>query len=169
LPNEVANALQAALDCPHHDFGAEPAVAPRGRAAALALADIVIVAGDDPQALAMACQTGKQVLVYRLPGWRERIPALGRLNSLLPRPLRLTYRGTPFQQTAPARMADRLVASGLVAGGRNARGVARALEARGLARDFAAERAISSPRPLEDLEVTVARVRRLMSELSHAA
>jgi hypothetical protein len=66
-------------------------------------------------------------------------------------------------------MADRLVASGLVAGGRNVRGVTRALEARGLARDFAAERAISSPRPLEDLEVTVARVRRLMSELSHAA
>ena len=169
VANEVANTLQAALDCPHHDFGAEPAGAPRGRAAALALADIVIVAGDDPQALAMACQTGKQVLVYRLPGWRERIPALGRLDSLLPKPLRLTYRGTPFQQTAPARMADRLVESGLVAGGRDARGVARALEARGLARDFAAERAISSPRPLEDLEVTVARVRRLMSELSHAA
>ena len=169
VPNEVANALQAALDCPHHDFGTEPAAAPRGRTAALALADAVIVAGDDPHALAAACQSGKQVLVYRLPGWRERIPALGRLESLLPGKLRLTYRGTPFQQTAPARMADRLVESGLVAGGRDTGGVARALEARGLARDFATARPISSPRPLEDLEVTVARVRRLMSELNHAA
>jgi mitochondrial fission protein ELM1 len=169
VPNEVANALQAALDCPHHDFGTEPAAGPESRTAALALADAVIVAGHDPHALGAACQSGKQVLVYRLPGWRERIPALGRLESLLPRKLRLTYRGTPFQQTAPARMADRLVESGLVAGGRDTGGVARALEARGLARDFAAARPISSPRPLEDLEVTVARVRRLMSELNHAA
>ncbi|MGH6912226.1 MAG: ELM1/GtrOC1 family putative glycosyltransferase, partial [Geminicoccales bacterium] len=144
VPREVADALQAALDCPQDDFGMEQPVAPQGRAAALALADAVIVAGDDPQALAVACQTGKQVLVYRLPGWRERIPALDRLQGLLPKPLRMTYRGTPFQQTAAGRMADRLVESGLVAGGRNPSGVARALEARGLARDFAAKRAISS-------------------------
>jgi uncharacterized protein len=170
VSREVAEALQTVLDGPYHPCATEQAVAPQGRAAALALADSVIVAGDDPQALALACQTGKPVLIYRLPGRWERIPALGRLQALVPKPLRMTYRGTPFQQTAAGRMADRLVESGLAAGGRDVNGVARALEARGLARDFAVERRpISSPRPLEDLEVTAARVRRLMSELSYAA
>ncbi|MGH6945508.1 MAG: ELM1/GtrOC1 family putative glycosyltransferase [Geminicoccaceae bacterium] len=165
---EVSETLCAAIDCPHHVFAVDAGGTENGRIAALALADTVVLAGQSAHAMAVACTAGKPVAVYPLPTWRERLPGLAVLRQVLPRQFRLTYRGTPFQQTLFGRLADRLVELGLVAGPRDVDGVRRALEARGLALRLGEERPISPPRPLDDLEVAVARVRRLMSELTYA-
>ena len=75
-----------------------------------------------------------------------------------------TYRGTPFQQHLPGRLLDWLATRGLALRPRNEEALHRSLEARGLITRVGASGPVAQPKPLDDLDLVVARIRRLLSE-----
>ncbi|HET6468124.1 MAG TPA: ELM1/GtrOC1 family putative glycosyltransferase [Geminicoccaceae bacterium] len=162
-------ALRGRLDVPHHLVRGDGS-GDAARAAFLALAERVIVTGDDPATLAEACLVGKPALLFELPKWYDRLvvvrPALKGLSLLVGGGT--SYRGTPHQQHVLGRLVDELTARGLVALPRDPDAFYRALAARGLVQRAGERDRIAQPKPLDDLQLTVERVRRLMSERAGA-
>jgi mitochondrial fission protein ELM1 len=136
------------------------------RAAFLALAEQVIVTSDDPATLAEACLVGKRTVLFELPRWHDGLvivrPTLRALSLLIGGGT--SYRGTPHQQHVFGRLCDELTARGLVRLPRDHDAFHRALAARGLLRRTGESEPMARPKPLDDLEMAVARVRQLMTE-----
>jgi mitochondrial fission protein ELM1 len=170
VPEAVLRALRAKLSVPHHLVRGDGAADEEARAGFLALAERVIVTGDDPGTLAETSLVGKPALLFELPKWYDRLvvvrPALRTLALLVGGGT--TYRGTPHQQHVVGRLLDELTARGLFVPPRDQDAFYRALAARGLIRRAGERDPIARPKPLDDLETTVERVRRLMSEAPRA-
>jgi mitochondrial fission protein ELM1 len=170
VPSGPARALREALaaearllDSPRAG-GAE---AEDARGLLLASADRFVVLAGDAEVLAEACLTGKPVALFDLPRWLEAVPVVRPLARLaLPILGGKTYRGTPLQQHFAGRAVDWLAERGLLLRPRDLDALHRSLEARGLVARLGAAERVASPWPLDDLPRVVARVRRLLSEVS---
>jgi len=133
-------------------------------AAILGLADQLIVTGESASMLAEACGTGRPVAIFDLP----RRPGL--LASVIDGVEKLaaghrgraSYRGTPQQQDRFARMYDRFIERGLFMPLRDFRAYQETLIQRGWAYRLGEEPGAWPRQPQQDLDRTVARIRRLM-------
>jgi mitochondrial fission protein ELM1 len=160
-----ADALEAAIDCPHYFHRFRPGAAENPYRAFLTLSDTFIVTGDSASMLAEACATGKPVSIYAIPRRFENIPGSRLLRDGVWnwRASRTTYRGTPKQQDWMARMYDRLVENGLVTPPRDLAAYHERLSAEGLATIGLGSTA-QPPRPrkrIDDLARAVERVRQV--------
>ncbi|MCB9942737.1 MAG: mitochondrial fission ELM1 family protein [Geminicoccaceae bacterium] len=133
----------------------------------LVAADRCMLTGDDARLLATACLAGKPVDLFELPRWYDTVPG----GRPLVQVLTLiagggnSYRGTPHQQHLVARGLDHLTTRGLIRLPRDLARLHRALVARGLVNRLDDDRAVASRKPLNDLELTIERIRRLMNEV----
>lgn len=159
----AADALEAAIDCPHHFHRFREGAAENPYRAFLALADSLIVTGDSASMLAEACATGRPVAIYDIPHRFEAIPGsrLIRDNLWHWRASRTTYRGTPKQQDWLSRFYDRLIDVGVITPARDLEAYHERLRAEGLATFGlrADGNAKKSRRKIDDLARAVDRVR----------
>ncbi|MGD9510479.1 MAG: ELM1/GtrOC1 family putative glycosyltransferase [Geminicoccaceae bacterium] len=139
------------------------------RPAAIATADRFILTAGDADMLAEASLTGRPIALFGLPRWYDEAPVV---KPLVGGVLRLlggdTYRGTPLQQHIPGRFMDWLTTRGLAFRPRDLEALQRSLEARGLLVRLGGEGPVAAPRPLNDLQRVVTRVRGLLSEATQA-
>jgi mitochondrial fission protein ELM1 len=162
---EAADALEAAIDCPHHFHRFRKGAADNPYKAFLALADGFIVTGDSASMLAEACATGRPVSIYPVPRRLESLPG----NKLLRdriwrwRASRTSYRGTPKQQDRFARCYDGLVVAGFLTPSRDLGAYHERLRAEGLATIGldTKEKPPTPRRRMDDMERAVDRVRRV--------
>lgn len=163
-----ADALEAAIDCPHyfHRYRADATDNPYR--AFLALGDSFIVTGDSASMLAEACATRKPVSIYTIPRRFDSIPGsrLIRDHVWTWRGARTTYRGTPKQQDWLSRLYDRLVENGIVTPPRDLAAYHERLRAEGLATiGLRSNGPPSTPRrAIDDLARAVERVRHVWTE-----
>jgi hypothetical protein len=161
-PAAAVDALRAAVDAPvlFYAFGTSQR---NPYDAFLALADAFVVTGDSASMLAEACSTGKPVHIFPLPHRYELVPGARKLVAWAQsiRGGGVTYRGTPRQQDALARLFDRLVDRGLLTPPRDIEAYHGALEARGLASRMSNGAKPISPTEPDDLARAVERVREL--------
>jgi uncharacterized protein len=159
-----ADALTGAISAPAfiHRWTADDAENPY--AAILGLADELIVTGESASMLAEACSTGSPVAIFELarrPGLLTKaIDGLERLAA--GHGGRASYRGTPQQQDRFARMYDRLIERGLFMPLRDFGAYQESLIRRGWAYRLGEEKSAVPRQPQQDLERTVARIRRLL-------
>jgi mitochondrial fission protein ELM1 len=126
-------------------------------------ADELIVTGDSASMLAEACASGRPVHYFALP-WpakRRRISALA-LRLLARRRNRRGERGTPKQQDRIGRWLDGLLAAGVLRPPRELTAVHEALRWGGLAQPLGEPQALAPAAACDDLDRTVAKVRRLL-------
>jgi hypothetical protein len=162
---EAADALEAAIDCPHHFHRFRKGAAENPYRAFLALADRFIVTGDSASMLAEACATGRAVSIYPVPRRLESLPGSKLLRESLWqwRASRTSYRGTPKQQDRLARFYDALVVAGLITPARDLGAYHERLRAEGLA-TIGLDTNATPPQPrrrMDDMERAVERVRRV--------
>ena len=162
---EAADALEAAIDCPHHFHRFRKGAPENPYGAFLALADRFIVTGDSASMLAEACATGRPVTIYAVPRRLDSIPG----NKLLRegvwqwRASRTSYRGTPKQQDWLARAYDSLVVAGVITPPRDLGAYHERLRAEGLA-TLGLEMSAPPPHPrrqIDDMRRAVERIRRV--------
>ena len=169
LPSPSRWALLASIGVEHEVLELEGE--PEGtRDGLVAAADRCILTGDDAGLLATACLQGKPVDMFEPPRWHDAIPGAKpviRLLTLLAGG-GTSYRGTPHQQHLLARGIDHLTTRGLVTLPRDLTRLHRALVARGLVTRLGDERMVASRKALNDVDLVVERVRRLMTELPPA-
>ena len=128
----------------------------------LALSNSFVVTGDSASMLAEACASGRPVHYVALP-WpakRKRISTFV-LRRLARRRVRLGERGTPKQQDRFGRWLDALLAAGVLRLPRDMGALHEGLRWGGLAQPLG-EAAPRQPIPSDDLERTVASVRRVL-------
>ena len=160
LPAKLKDTFSAALTCPAQFLEGEDS-----RSALLANADRYIVTAGDGDMLAETCLSGKPVALFELPRWHDDIPVVRPVaRAVLSLLGGETYRGTPLQQSVPGRFVDWLATSGLAYRPRDLGALHRSLEARGLLVRLGAETVVAAPKPLDDVQQVVARVRSLVSE-----
>ncbi|MPZ44798.1 MAG: hypothetical protein GEV05_15630 [Betaproteobacteria bacterium] len=136
----------------------------------LARADELIVTGDSASMLAEACASGRPVHYVALP-WpkkRRRVSELA-LRLLARRRNRLGERGTPKQQDRVERWLDKLLAAGVLRPRRDLGALHAALRWAGLAQPLGEPSSSMQRVASEDLDRTVAAVRRLLSSGRAAA
>ena len=168
-PADAAAALLRALDGRHWVYRWKPDDADNPYLGYLALADRFIVTVDSASLLAEACTTGKPVVLFEWP--RRRVKSLS-FKGLLQRwdgIGRNGHRGAPRAGAAVHGLYDRLVYLGLLKPPRDFEAYHRGLMARGLVTRLGAPAAPGAPRPLDDLEQAVARIRALMARASRDA
>jgi hypothetical protein len=161
---EEAEVLAAAIQAPAFIHRWTPDSAENPYAAILGLADEFIVTGESASMLAEACNTGRPVAIFDLP---RRPGPLTWMNDALERLAgshggRTSYRGTPQQQDWFARTYDRLIERGLFMPLRDFRAYQDTLIARGWAYRLGEARPALPRQPQQDLDRTVARIRRLV-------
>jgi mitochondrial fission protein ELM1 len=167
VPPRLAQALHDALAPEARLLDAPGTGAEDARGLLLASADRFVVVAGDAEVLAEACLSGKPVALFDLPRWHDTLPVVRPLARLaLPILGGKTYRGTPLQQHFAGRAVDWLTTRGLLLRPRDLGALYRSLEARGLVARLGTAERVASPRPLDDLQRVVARVRRLLSEVS---
>jgi len=159
----ATDALEAAIDCPHHFHRFRKGSAENPYRSFLALGDRFIVTGDSASMLAEACATGRPVAIYPVPRRLESLPGSKLLREGIWRwrASRTSYRGTPKQQDRLARFYDSLVVAGLVTPARDLGAYHDRLRAEGLA-TIGLERNEKPPAPrrrMDDMERAVERVR----------
>lgn len=131
----------------------------------LADANHLLVTGDDPFMLTAACLTGKPVTLVELPYWHDGLPG----SKPIRRALTLligggtSYRGTPHQQHILGRLVDRLIAKGWLSLPHDPARLHRALVARGLLVRADEPTPMAAPKPIDDLERVIERIRRLLT------
>ncbi|MEZ5826241.1 MAG: ELM1/GtrOC1 family putative glycosyltransferase [Geminicoccaceae bacterium] len=137
----------------------------------IAAADRCILAGDDARLLATACLAGKPVDMLELPRWYDSVPGSRPVLQVLTLLAGggNSYRGTPHQQHLVARGLDHLTTRGLIRLPRDITRLHRALVARGLVSRLDDDRTMASRKPLNDLDITIERIRRLMNEVPQTA
>ena len=126
-------------------------------------ADELIVTGDSASMLAEACASGHRVHYVALP-WpakRRRIARFA-LRLLARRRNRRGERGTPKQQDGFGRWLDQLIAAGVLRQPRDMGAVHEALRWSGLAQPLGETHTALHPVPCDDLDRTVAAVRRML-------
>ena len=159
-----ADALAAAIDVPAfiHRWAADNPENPY--AAILGLADELIVTGESASMLAEACSTAKPVAIFdlpRRPGLLTRaIDAIERLAA--GHGGRASYRGTPQQQDRLARLHDRLIERGWFMPLRDFAAYQETLIGRGWAYRLGDPQGALPRAPQQDMDRTVARIRRLL-------
>jgi hypothetical protein len=160
----AAEALRAAISVPAfvHNWRADAKENPYH--GILALADELIVTGESASMLAEACSTGKPVGIFDMPrrpsSLTKAIDAVERLAG--GHGGRASYRGTPQQQDRFARFYDRLIERGWFMPLRDFRAYQDSLIRRGWAYRLGEERQSQTRQPQQDMENTVARIRRLL-------
>jgi len=162
---EAADALEAAIDCPHYFHRFRKGATENPYRAFLALAERFIVTGDSASMLAEACATGHPVSIYPVPRRLESLPGSKLLRERIWhwRASRTSYRGTPKQQDRLARLYDGLVVAGIVTPSRDLGAYHERLRAEGLA-TIGLDGVGQPPRPrrrMDDMERAVERVRRV--------
>jgi len=162
---EAADALEAAIDCPHYFHRFRKGAAENPYRAFLALADRFIVTGDSASMLAEACATGRPVSIYPVPRRLESLPGSKILRESIWqwRASRTSYRGTPKQQDRLARLYDGLVVAGWLTPSRDLGAYHERLRAEGLA-TIGLRANATPPRPrrrMDDMERAVERVQRV--------
>jgi hypothetical protein len=162
---EAADAIEAAIDCPHHFHRFRKGASENPYRAFLALADRFIVTGDSASMLAEACATGRPVAIYPVPRRLESLPGSRLLRERIWRwrSSRTTYRGTPKQQDRLSRYYDGLVVAGVLTPSRDLGAYHERLHAEGLATIGldGKEQASRPRRRMDDMERAVERVRRV--------
>jgi len=148
-PPPAAEALNAAIACPHVVYRWKPDDPDNPYHAFLASADRFVVTADSASLLVEACLTGKPVEVFDLP---LRQGPLARCKDWL-------WRRSGAGGLAP--VVDRLVYCGLLKPPRDFAALHRELQARGLISRFGQAAAASVRRPLDDMERAVAAIRHL--------
>lgn len=135
-------------------------------AAFLALADQIVVTGDDYVTLAEAASLEKPVAYLPLRHWWDRLPGGRQLVEVgkLVAGGGTSYRGTPHQQHFLSRGLDALTVAGLRTPSRDIAALQRSLLARGLVGRLDHDEVVSSPKPLDDLDLAAERVMGLLSE-----
>jgi hypothetical protein len=166
----AAEALRGAIGGGWHELDALTMRELDSRRGVLAAVDAAIVTAGDPQLLAEACLAGKPVALFDLPRWYDSWvvvrPMLRLLN--LAAGGGKSYRGTPLQQHALSRLLDTLIARGLLRRPTELGLLHDGLVARGLVTVLGGRGDVATPKPLDDLRITVERVRRLMTEAPRA-
>jgi mitochondrial fission protein ELM1 len=162
---EAADALEAAIDCPHHFHRFRKGSCENPYRPFLALAERFIVTGDSASMLAEACATGRPVAIYPVPRRLESLPGSKLLREGIWqwRAARTSYRGTPKQQDRLARFYDGLVVAGFLTPSRDLGAYHERLRAEGLATIglIASEKPPRPRRRMDDMERAVERVRRV--------
>ncbi|HRY23537.1 MAG: mitochondrial fission ELM1 family protein [Geminicoccaceae bacterium] len=131
----------------------------------MAKADRLLVTGDDPFTLTAACLTGKPVTLVELPYWYDGLPGSKPIKTALTLLIGggTSYRGTPHQQHVLGRLVDRLIAKGWLSLPRDPARLHRALIARGLLVRADDPTPMAAPRPIDDLERVIERIRRMLT------
>ena len=160
-PQTVRDALRSALNVVHDDLSESDIKAPN---ALIAEVDRAILTGDRPELIAAFCLVGKPVDLFELRKWYDAIPGARLVASFLTLVTGggTSYRGTPHQQHLVSRGIDELVTKGFITLPRDLGRFNRGLLARGLVTRLDDDRTIATRKPLNDLELTVIRVRRLL-------
>lgn len=133
--------------------------------AAMAEAAALVLFGDDPAVLALAAASGTPATLVPLPYWYDGIPGSRPVKAALTLLVGggTSYRGTPHQQHALARMVDRLVVAGWLRLPHDPGRLQKALIARGLLHPLDAAEPMARPHPLDDLERLTEAVHRLLT------
>jgi hypothetical protein len=166
-PRAAADALFAALDCPARTYRWKTDDAENNPYLGyLALADRLIVTVDSASQLVEACATGKPVALF---DWPRKAPRGIKPKRLLRRwgehrRNRAASLGSARRERWSDHLYDRLVYWGLVKPPRDFAAFHRALMARGLLSKLGERNVMSNPRPLDDMERAVARVKALFGE-----
>ncbi len=136
----------------------------------MAAADRLLVTGDDTLALTAACLTGKPVTLVELPYRHEGLPGGKAIKSALTILIGggTSYRGTPHQQHVLGRLVDRLIARGWLSLPRDPARLHRALAARGLLVRAGEPVPMAAPKPIDDLERVIERIRRVLTRAPQA-
>ncbi|MCB1883705.1 MAG: mitochondrial fission ELM1 family protein [Geminicoccaceae bacterium] len=166
-PDAVRAALQEGVGREAPVLSDDPSAAGEGaREALVRAADRCLLMGDDVDLLAAACAAGKPVDLFEPPERLDRYPLARPIRRLLGLMVGggTSYRGTPLQQHAVSRLLDRLLTRGWLRLPRDLKRLHRALAARGLVTRLDDGRVIATKRPLNDVDLVVERVRRLMQE-----
>ncbi len=155
----AADALLGDSDLPGLRYRWQPDDADSPYPAFLALADEIIVTGDSASMLAEACATGRPVryvpLRHPRPGHLDPIARFDRTRT------QVGERGTPRQQDKLGRWLDEVVSRGLLRPSRDMTQLYEALQRRGLAQALDDPAPAPLPTPNDDLDRTVAAVRRV--------
>ena len=133
----------------------------------MAGADRLLVTGDDPFTLTAACLTGKPVTLVDLPYRYEGLPGGRAVKNALTILIGggTSYRGTPHQQHVLGRLVDRLIAKGWLTLPRDPARLHRALAARGLLLRAGEPVPMAAPKPVDDLERVIERIRRVLTRV----
>ncbi|MEZ5906778.1 MAG: ELM1/GtrOC1 family putative glycosyltransferase [Geminicoccaceae bacterium] len=159
MPEEARDAILAAA-------GEVEVIDPtRPLAEVMAAADRLLVTGDDPFTLTVACLTGKPVTLLELPYWYDGLPGSKPVKSALTLLIGggTSYRGTPHQQHVLGRLVDRLIAKGWLRLPNDPARLHRALVARGLLTRADDPTPVAAPKAIDDLERVVERIRRVLT------
>jgi uncharacterized protein len=159
-PGAAADALCQAIDGPSYVYRWRPDDPDNPYVAFLALADCLVVTVDSASQLVEACATGKPVHLFE---WPMRPGSGAGFKGLLRRWRR---RGRQHPASPAARLHDRLVYLGLIKPPRDFAAFHQALCRRGLLAPLGAGPPSVAPRPLDDLERAVQRVRALFAHES---
>jgi hypothetical protein len=159
MPEEAREAVLAAAGA------VEVVDSEKPLAEAMAGADRLLVTGDDPFTLTAACLTGKPVTLMELPYLYDGLPGSKPIKTALTLLIGggTSYRGTPHQQHVLGRLVDRLIAKGRLNLPRDPARLHRALAARGLLVRADDPTPMAAPKPIDDLERVVERIRRVLT------
>jgi hypothetical protein len=140
-------------------------------ATAIDRADRLYTTGENPHVLARLCDSGRPVTLLELPHWYDGVPASKPVRNALTLLIGggTSYRGTPHQQHALARLVDRLIARGWLELPHEPTRLHRALIARGLLHKLDESEPMASPHPLDDRARVVAAVREILTREAAAA
>jgi uncharacterized protein len=155
-PPAAAEALRAAVGRPVHFYRWRANDPENPYRAFLGLADRFVVTVDTASQLVEACATGKPVYLFEWPA-RSR----ARLDVKAARRRWSEWSRGAGRGSAPARLYEMLVYTGLLKPPRDFAAFHRALRERGLLLPWGETRSTRPPLPLDDLERAVARVRAL--------
>jgi hypothetical protein len=159
-PAPAVEALFTAVDSPAHLYRWRPDDADNPYRAFLGIADRLVVTVDTASQLVEACSTAKPVHLFEWPS-RARPPrGIGAKDAL--RRWSAWSRGAG-RGSAPARLYDALVYSGLLKPPRDFGAFHRVLRERGLVLPWGESEGGRVGRPLDDLDRAVERVRSLVS------
>ena len=165
-----ANAEDGLIEDFKRAFGLECLVLDAGDAATVGryayLARHFFTTGDNLARIAQVVLAESEISYIALPKWHETKPLvrpIAKFLGLLTGGGR-TYRGTPYQQHVVGRLIDQLATRGVSILGRDHTAYHQALKARGLLQEIDQEAPMARPRPLNDVERAVQRVRAIMSQ-----
>ncbi len=145
--------------------GAITQLAPDDLTAAIATAARLYTTGEDGPTLSRLCSSGKPVTLLPLPYWYDRIPGNKPVRNALTLLIGggTSYRGTPHQQHALARLVDTLIVKGWARLPEDPSRLHRSLIARGLLHPLDETEPMASPHPLDDSERVVEAVRSILT------
>ena len=159
-PASVVEAVFAALDCPAHCYRWRPNDTDNPYLAYLALADSFIVTVDSASQVVEACVTNKPVYVFT---WPTRARSPFRVEGVFRRWLQPQGHGMLRQSRRLAQLYDQLVYWGFIRPTRDFAASLQILTQKGLIAQLGSAPDSQPRQPLDDMERTVTRIRRLFA------